>query len=70
MRNGVARSIAAVIAGDDRLSSREPERSALERKVLDADGDLLPLKLAECDRDRIRRSGLGAIFLQADPNSV
>ena len=49
---------------DDRLSRREPERSALKRKVLYGDGDVLPLKLAECDRDRIGRSGLRAIFLQ------
>ena len=70
MRNGVARSIAAVIAGDDRLPSREPERSALERKILDGDGDVLPLKLAECDRDRIRRPRSSRDFPSSDPSSV
>ena len=66
MRNGVARSIAGRDAGDDRLSGREPERSALKRKVLDGDGDVLSLELAEGDRDRVRRARLRAIFLQAN----
>ena len=64
MRNGVARSIAAVIPATIASPGREPERSALEREVLDSDGDVLPLKLAGCDRDGVRRTGLRAIFLQ------
>ena len=70
MRKGVARSIAAVIASDDRLPRREPERSALERKVLYGDGDVLPLKLAECDCDRIRGSRSSCDFPSSDPSSV
>src|SRR6202034_4632166 len=51
-------------ASDDRLSGREPERSVLKCKVLYGDRDVLSLELAERDRNRIRRSGFRAIFLE------